>query len=68
MRQNCIFSSAYVDDILLVKNNMGVSSSTKARLAQQFHMKDLVKLVMHQVLDLERPKEQENSFVSSPIC
>ncbi|KAL2475192.1 Retrovirus-related Pol polyprotein from transposon TNT 1-94 [Abeliophyllum distichum] len=36
-----IFLVLYVDDILLIGNDVEMSLSTKAWLAQQFHMKDL---------------------------
>ena len=36
-----IFLVLYVDDILLIKNDVGTLSSVKVRLSTQFDMKDL---------------------------
>ena len=36
-----VFLVLYVDDILLIGNNVGLLSSVKVWLSSQFHMKDL---------------------------
>ena len=41
-----MFLVLYVDDILLIGNNVGVMSSIKVWLSGQFDMKDLVRLIL----------------------
>ncbi|KAL2512492.1 Gag/pol protein [Abeliophyllum distichum] len=57
-----IFLVLYVDDILLIGNDVGVLSSTKAWLAQQFHMKDLGEASY--VLGIQILRDQKNKLLA----